>query len=236
MLEDLVNTGTLEMSAAPVQALAENPGWGDFLVNRILVAAAVLLVLFTLKDIIKLLPSILACLDRARANASLEHSLSLARTRNLIALEMILPFCLIADRFSLYEPSFSRIIPDEAGIAVTAGAFIAYLLLRKMLFLLFRPLKMSSEAAGTVHHTSYNYFIAMTVLMMLTTGILTAFHCPDNVARAILLCLTAASFLFSLVRTGQILAYSYGTLSTFLYLCALELMPAGALVASAIVL
>lgn len=236
MLEDLIRTSTLEMSAVPIPPSAGGLAWGDLLVNRLIVVAAVFLFLITFRDIIRILPDLLDCIDRARANVSLEHSLNVARTRNLVAWEAALAFCLLADRYNLYSPGYWRFIPDQWSAPATIGILLVFLLVRLLLFILLKPVRVSQEGANTIHHTPYNYFIIATVLLLATAGILSIFHCSDQIIRSVLLWETAALYFLTLIRTGQIISYYCNTFATFLYLCALELLPAGLLIVSVVAL
>lgn len=236
MFEDIIKPGTLVMSTVPVPPAGGGPAWGDLLVNRISVVAAVFLFILTLRDIIRILPYLLACIDRARANVSLEHSLNVARTRNTVAWEAAFFFCLLADRYGLYSPGFMQIIPDGWIFPATVGVFLTFLLVRHLLFLLLKPVRISQEGANTIHHTPYNYFIISAAVLLATAGTLSAFHCPDHAIRTVLLWETAGLYFLTLIRTGQILNYYCNTFATFLYLCALELLPAGLLIASVAVL
>lgn len=236
MLEDIIKPGTLEMSAVPIPPSGLGLVWGDLLVNRLLVVAAVLLFLITFRDIIRILPDLLGCIDRARANVSLEHSLNVARTRNMIAWEAVLAFCLLADRYDLYSPGFWQFIPDQWSAPATIGALLAFLLVRHLLFVLLRPIRISQEGANTIHHTPYNYFIISTAVLLTTAGVMAVPHCPDHLIKSVLLWETAGLYFLTLIRTRQIISYYCTTFATFLYLCALELLPAGLLIASVVAL
>ena len=98
-MEEVFKGGTLDMSASPIPGLEALPAWGDLLTNRILAVVAVLVLLAGLPDLFRLVPHLLYGFDRSRGAAALEHSLGMARTRNLIALACVLPFCLMADRY-----------------------------------------------------------------------------------------------------------------------------------------
>lgn len=236
MLEDIIKPGTLVMSAVPVPSTGDALAWGDLLVNRISVVAAIFLFILTLRDIIRILPNLLACIDRARANVSLEHSLNIARTRNLVAWETAFIFCLLADRYSLYSPGIWQLIPDGWKLPATVGILLTFILVRHLLFLLLKPIRVSQEGANTIHHTAYNCFIIATAVLLATAGALSVFHCPDHAIRSVLLWETAGLYFLTLIRTGQILNYYCNTFATFLYLCALELLPAGLLIVSVVVL
>lgn len=233
---DIFIQGKLEMSAVPVQEAAQAMLWNDFLLNRVLVAAAVLIGIAGLRDLLRLLPELLYCFSRPRASVSLEYNTSVVRMRNTAALISILPFCLLADRFGLFRPELWSAVPEEWSAPATVGVFLAYLLLRTVCSALIRPPRLSGTAADAVRRSPWNYFILLTLLMLLTVGLLYIFRPSDTVVRITLYAETALFFLLSLLRSGQILASGFSGLTTILYLCGLELLPAAVLAACAVFL
>ena len=233
---DIFIQGKLEMSAVPVQEAAQVMLWDDFLLNRVLVVAAVLIGIAGLRDLLRLLPELLYCFSRPRASVSLEYNTSVVRMRNTAALISILPFCLLADRFGLFRPELWSAVPEEWSAPATVGVFLAYLLLRTVCSALIRPPRLSGTAADAVRRSPWNYFILLTLLMLLTVGLLYIFRPSDTVVRITLYAETALFFLLSLLRSGQILASGFSGLTTILYLCGLELLPAAALAAYAVFL
>ncbi len=233
---DIFIQGKLEMSAVPVQEAAQTMLWNDFLLNRVLVVAAVLIGIAGLRDLLRLLPELLYCFSRPRASVSLEYNTSVVRMRNTAALISILPFCLLADRFGLFRPELWSAVPEEWSAPATVGVFLAYLLLRTVCSALIRPPRLSGTAADAVRRSPWNYFILLTLLMLLTVGLLYIFRPSDTVVRITLYAETALFFLLSLLRSGQILASGFSGLTTILYLCGLELLPVAALAAYAVFL
>lgn len=233
---DIFIQGKLEMSAVPVQEAAQAMLWDDFLLNRVLVVAAVLIGIAGLRDLLRLLPELLYCFSRPRASVSLEYNTSVVRMRNTAALISILPFCLLADRFGLFRPELWSAVPEEWSAPATVGVFLAYLLLRTVCSALIRPPRLSGTAADAVRRSPWNYFILLTLLMLLSVGLLYIFRPSDTVVRITLYAETALFFLLSLLRSGQILASGFSGLTTILYLCSLELLPAAALAAYAVFL
>lgn len=233
---DIFIQGKLEMSAVPVQEAAQTMLWNDFLLNRVLVVAAVLIGIAGLRDLLRLLPELLYCFSRPRASVSLEYNTSVVRMRNTAALISILPFCLLADRFGLFRPELWSAVPEEWSAPATVGVFLAYLLLRTVCSALIRPPRLSGTAADAVRRSPWNYFILLTLLMLLSVGLLYIFRPSDTVVRITLYAETALFFLLSLLRSGQILASGFSGLTTILYLCGLELLPAAALAACAVFL
>ncbi|MBQ9659659.1 MAG: hypothetical protein IJV37_00135 [Bacteroidales bacterium] len=230
-MEELFRSGTLEMSSSPLASLAAGPAWSDLLTNRILAVLAIALLVLSLPDIFRLTPYLVYAYGRARGAAELEHSLGIARSRTATTLLLILPFCLIADRYALIRPNFFSGIPALWLSVATVGLFISYLLLRELCYLLLHPRKLNAEQTHVLKRNPYNYFIPMTALMLLSGVFFALTRCPDDTARSILRWEIAAVSVFCLLRSGQFLSGHCSGFATFLYLCGLEIVPASALVA-----
>lgn len=233
---ELFKQGRLEMSAAPLPELQSPAEWNDLLPNKIAIVLSVVLVLVYLKDIIRLIPPLLYALDRKRGGESLEYNVSAARMRNTVALIYTLPFCLIADYCGAYRPGFWSMVPPEWSSAATLGVMLAYFLLRRLCYAAIRPGKMSAESLTTLKHSLYNYFIVLVSVAVPTIGILPLFSVREDIISTVFLALTGLAFAFATVRAWQILKSRRSPLPTILYLCGLEILPAAAVVASAVLL
>lgn len=230
-MDEVFRSGTLNMSASPYDGLAADPLWTDILMNRILAVAAVALMMIHLRDLLRLLPHLRYSYNRVRGAESLEHSLGMARLRNLVALSFSLPFCLILDRFAVLQPAFWEAVPPAWSAPATVGFVAAYVLLRGLIHAGFHPRRLSGEVAKTLRHNQYNYLLLLVPLMLLITAVAMATHMDDALARSVLRGLLAAVWAFATLRSGQILI-AHGTgFSTILYLCGLEILPAALLVA-----
>ena len=236
MILDVFTQGALEMSGTPIEPIASQAMWGDLLVNRILAAVAIVILIIDLTDIFDLFPHIKDCIIRSRGNISLEHSVSIARSRNFAAAALALPFCLVADRFRLYNPAFWQHIPQGWSAPATIGVLVALVLLMAIIYALTPLRHMSSEDSEAMHRSSFTYFIVLSIIVLATVGIMYLCKKDDSVIRSWIYWETGIVYLFSLLRAGQILAADYSGLGTFLYLCALKILAPGILVASAFVL
>lgn len=233
---ELFRQGRLEMSTAPLPEFQTPAEWNNLLPNKIAIVLSVVLVLIYLKDIIRLIPPLLYALDRKRGGESLEYNVSAARMRNTVALIYTLPFCLIADYCGAYRPGFWSMVPPEWSSAATLGVMLAYFLLRRLCYAAIRPGKMSAESLATLKHSLYNYFIALVSVAVPTIGILPLFSVREDIISTVFLALTGLAFAFATVRAWQILKSRRSPLPTILYLCGLEILPAAAVVASAVLL
>ena len=229
-MPDLFKGGTLDMSTSPLEAAAGTPLWGDCIVNHVAVVVTLVLIIIELTDIIRLYPSLLRCLQRWKGNLELEHSVSLARTRNTVALVAAMAFCLIADRWELVAPSFKMSLPQVWQLPVTAGLLAGAALLRRLLFFATKYRSKTSEFASAFRHIVFNYLILMVSVLLVAVLVLVPLKVPQTTVSSIMYAIVGMFILLHLVRTGQFLSSRCGTLATILYLCALEILPLGILI------
>lgn len=235
MLAEVFIRGTLELPVDPVPLVSDGALWSGCLFNRIAIAVAIVAVMVDIQDMFDLVPSFKDCLVRARGNIGLEHTVSLARSRNMCAWVMAIPFCLVADRFGLYCSRWMQALPAGWSLAAVMGLLLFFVLLDSLVFLLMRPKRLGGEVAQAVKRCTYTYFIIMTVLILVTVGILALVGAPDLLVRKVIYWEMAGFFLFSLLRSGQILAARFSGLSTILYLCGLKILPVAVIVAGAVI-
>ena len=236
-MEELFRSGTLDMSASPLAGLEGSllPLWGDVLTNRILAVVAVVLLVAALPDLFRLMPHLLFCYDRSRGAVSLQHSLSVARTRDMVAHAFVMAMALVADRFALLDADFLRQVPAGWHAPATIGLVAAFLFVRLLCHLTLRPRRLNGEEAAALKGNLYNYVIPMAVIALMTIGILTLARVPDALIRRVLIGECAVLWAFFLLRSGQILATRCAGFSTILYLCGLEILPTALLTALVVV-
>ena len=229
-MPELFYQGTLQMSTSPLTQAASGLLWSEILVNRIAVIVALVLLVIEIRDIILLAPSLFRGLVIWKANVELEHSVNLSRTRNTVALVSAVLFCIIADRYSLFDPSWRAIAPAGLQLALTAAIIVGFVFIRDIFYLISPLRSRTSEFACTVRHAIYNYFILYVLLALVSTVLLEAFGAPAAVGRVVLIVEAAVAYLIDITRTAQILSSRYGVFPTILNLCALELLPLGILI------
>ena len=161
----------------------------------------------------------------------LEHSLGLSRTGNGAALVYLLPLCITIDRYAAARPDFWSAIPPQWSLAATTGMTVAALLLRRLCYVLFRPRQLSGESFSAILNNPYTYLLLAAPILFLTMGAIAIFHLPAMVGWHLILAELGLAWLFAIVRSGQILSKRCSGLSTFLYLCGLEFLPAAIMVA-----
>lgn len=232
--DTLVLSGRLLLPGSPSAAVASAPA-GEPLVFTLLVAISVILLILLARPFLELLPSLADSIFRARGSTALENSVRQSRDRSLIALALLLPLLLLAYRYRLYDPQWVRDLSPSLRLGAIAAVLAGWLILRQLLYVWLRP-RRRYDFYSLAHRSGYTFFILLMMLMILTAGILAIFGSNDFTVRSFLYIEMAVLYLLFLIRRSQILSLSCSHLLSFLYLCALDLIPTGLLIVSAAVL
>ena len=205
------------------------------MVFNIAVLVAFIIMLLFLRRLADIVPSLLACMIRWKENVNLEASVKLSRNRDDLALAMIIPFCLVAYRYGLYSPGFMDGLSENAVLGLYFVVFFSYLLLRFMAAMTFRPHKMSKKVFMTAVKSSSSFFIICTLIMLAAGGLMSFLDVPDSAVRSAMLWVSAVIYALCIIRKTQIFSTSCSVFIAFLYLCALEMIPTGILIVSAMI-
>ena len=197
---------------------------------------SLLIIITLLRRLVNIYPSLLACLIRWKESVNLEMSVKLSRDRNILAIALVIPFCLTIFRFNVYSPSFMQGLSEPAGLGITIGIFISYILLRHACAVLFRSKKSRKSTFSISVAAARTFFIILTLLLLAMGGIMSFVGAEQQTIKDAMIWVSGAIYLIFILRRTQIFASSYNFFTVFLYLCALEIIPTGALVASAMIL
>ena len=197
---------------------------------------SLIIIITLLRRLVNIFPSLLACLIRWKESVNLEMSVKLSRDRNILAVALIIPFCLTVFHFGLYRPSFMENFSQAAGLGTTIGIFAIYLLLRRTLTAICASRKSRKPAFSTSVAAGRTFFIILTLLLLAIGGIMSFIGSDFNIIKDAMIWVSGAIYLLFLLRRIQIFASSYNFFTVFLYLCALEIIPTGVLVTSAMIL
>ncbi len=203
---------------------------------NILAFISVIILITVLKRLVNIFPSLVACLIRWKESVNLEASVKNSYDRDVIAVSMIMPFCLTADRFRLYDPSFMNGMNENIHICITFGIFIGYLVVRRMASLMVSSHRDKKRIYSTAEKAAYTIFIILTLLLVTVGGVLSFLNVNPETTRNAMLWISAFTYALFLFRKLQIFSSSFSILTSFLYLCALEFIPTGLLIASVFVL
>ena len=196
---------------------------------------SVLAIMALLKTFVGVFPSILAATIRWKESINIESSVRLSRDRDLTAIAMTLPFCLTAFTFRLYNPDFIANLPDNARLWAIIGVVLSYIFIRKIVAIAVHPHKASKQASVAATKSANTFFILLTLVLLLVGSICSFFNASPNGIRLACLWLSALIYGLYLIRKLQIFASSCSLFVAFLYLCALEILPTGILVATDVI-
>ena len=229
--------GKLEMpeSISPGAAAAA-PAWSDYPANSITIIVFTFLALITLRSFLNILPLLLDSFSRWKGCMTIDASVRLKSDRNLLGYICILPISLVADRFGLFTVGILDLIPAEWHLAGTFGVIIAWLLLRRIFYFICSARTRRAETFRTAHMSMLNFLILMAGAMIIIAGIISFTEISEEIGRTVLIYVAGAVYLVGVLRESQILASFCSQIQTFLYLCALEFIPTGALVVANILL
>ncbi len=205
------------------------------LLFTILTVVFVLGFLIFLPRLVDLAPLLFDSLFRARGSVSLENSVRYSNDRRLIATLFLIPATLLVYRYRLWDASFLQGMSEGWRLMCLIGIFSAFFLFRLFMYAILKP-RRNRDFYRLSRRTSYTYFILLVILTLLTAGILALIGCNDLLIKKVLIIEMAFIYGIFFFRRAQILALFCNPLRTFLYLCALEILPTAALVVSTILL
>ena len=197
---------------------------------------SLLIIITLLRRLVNIYPSLMACLIRWKESVNLEMSVKLSRDRDILAIALIIPFCLTVFHFGLYRPSFMDNFSQAAGLCITIGIFIVYILLRLALTSVCRSKGSRKSAYSTSVAAGRTFFIILALLLMAVGGTMSFIGSDLHTTKGAMIWVSGAIYMLFLLRRTQIFASSYNFLTVFLYLCALEIIPTGVLITSAMIL
>ena len=229
-------SGSLVIPLPGEAAQAAVPGWGNYPVNYLLVILSILFFLLSLGRLVNIFPTLIRSLSRGKEVLNLEDSMGLLRDRNSMALVLIVPFCLVASRYPLYTPAFLGWLPPGWRTVGIIGVFLLYLLLRWILVRTVPHRGVNNDSWMIAYRSADNYFILAVLLLTGLCGLLSLLGVEDLTIRTVAYYILGLSYLLFVLRRTQILAYSCNHFKAFLYLCALEILPAALLVVSGVLL
>lgn len=230
-------SGILRMQEEATRGfVGEELSWSDYPVNAILVTIFTLLALLSLRSLLSIFPKLLDSLSRWKACVNIDASIQTKSDRNDLGLVYTIPIALLVDRYDLMPMQVMDFIPESLhGLAFT-GLAVVWLLLRHILFALMSTRTRRLETFRTAYLSFFNYWILMGFLMVITGALASVVGIQDATISKVLLYELAVLYAIAFLRKSQILRSYCNPFVTFLYLCGLEILPTGALIAGAILL
>lgn len=231
-VEDAFLSGTLEMSNSVDQFAKEIESSDP---ASVIISVALMMVtvgfLTNVGNFAKLMPKLSGSLINKNIGFNLEHNDRSVKSRSLLALLLAFPLSLEADKFGLTRLSFLGEIGHVWRSLLLFAALIVFFLLRKLIATMPRPRRCSLDVWKSVSDGWLSNFVMFAILAV-TFGLL-VYICnwPPKLYCTVSALIFAFFLALSLLKNYQILREYCSVLGSILYLCALEFLPTGALVA-----
>ena len=207
----------------------------DCISFKIVLALGLIFFLLIIRTFVGVMPSLMATVIRWKESLNLEASVKLSRDRNTVAACAGIFFCLTMIRYDVYDLKCLQNVGLNAHFWILIGIFCLFIAIRTFIEHTIRPRRIQAKSYVAVVRVSYSFFIVLTMLLLLTSGIATVFDISLEHTRNAILWISALTYLLHLIRKLQILSSSCSIFAGFLYLCALEILPTGVLIASAVI-
>lgn len=235
-VEEAFPGSELCVSSEAPEASPQMYRWSSSPVNSTVVVLLVILSIVFLRNILSSIVPIAGCYTRPRGVYNLESNLRSVKDRNIFAILMVLPFTMMLSGYRIWNPRFASGLTDELHLAVTTGAFIAAAFFRYLLTTQLRGRRTNIESFNNANRFTYTHFIVLVIVMLATAGILSISGAGFVVSRRILLWVMAVMGVILIIRKINIFNYFCSPFASFLYLCGLEILPAGLFAAAAVLL
>ena len=192
-------------------------------------------VLISLRTFLSIMPSLVACILRAKENINLEESARLVRERNVVYLVLLVPAAIAISWYNLWcIDVFDTWLP-EFRFLITVGMIGAGVGMKVLLARLMEPRGVNRKLYNAVKFSFRNFSVTATLLCLVTIGTMSLFGADDESIKSVTLCVAGGVYVIYLLRKLQIIASFRDIFSSILYLCALELLPTGIIVAAGVI-
>lgn len=230
--------GDLVMSNIPSEAVARSSmvSWSGDTINEVLIITFTILCILSLRRIVEVLPYIFKGISRLKWIENLEDSMRLSRERNTSAAILSIPLCLIFSRYEMYSPDIIEGLPPGLKTLAIIGAFLAYFIIRVIIKCSVNRHKADSSSFQAAFRCWDNFIILATTLLISADAFLYISKADLTTFQNVSYYITGFAGIVYLLREFQFLTKTCNQLAAFLYLCTLEILPAGLLVASAVLL
>ncbi len=196
-----------------------------------LIAAVTLPVLMSVGDVVDMSPTLLGCILRAKENINLYNNMRMRRTRIRLSVACIPAVIVVLSRYPELHPFITE---SSWGMQLfhTALIVLGYILSRILSKLIFCQRSIRTPDFQCAAQVSFTFTVIGAIVLFFIFGIMKVIGIENaSVASAIQWAIGIVYFVF-IVREYQVFTAHRGYLSSFLYLCALEVLPAAMLVAS----
>lgn len=232
-VEEAFKTGALMMPEDVTQAAATlERVWSSWPLNSWLIVISALLIAFNLGNFYRIGEHLAKGMTRWRWNNTIEASIQVSRTRDTLALLMVIPACLIISRYEIFSADAMRLCPEKWRTGAVIGVFILWAVLRLVISRTLAARLRSSGNFETAFKYDRTFFIVLVAVILAVVGVCAVFDVPDSAVRRCMAIVAVVMYLVFIFNKGEILSSSFHPFTTFLYLCTLEFLPLGLLIAA----
>ena len=207
--------GILRMSSHPYVAEGNVLFWLENPLNCTLLCAEALLLLLVVKDLIQVYGFIGACMWHSKSLVTIEHNLRYARIRDKVALCTLPLLVMEFSGMGMLGMTLPRIL------AVLFGYYIA----RRLLYAVVKRGKVPMEVWLASRNAPNVFVVMLASLWVATMAVMLSAGVSHAVVEQVMLIELGAVAFICLNRQFGILKLQCGSFRSFLYLCALEILP-----------
>ncbi|MCD8313029.1 MAG: hypothetical protein LUC24_02610 [Bacteroidales bacterium] len=197
---------------------------------NILAILSVVLIICIIPRFINVIPSALRAIFKWKESVSIEYNVKLCRDRNIVYASLLIPACLMLDRYLPSFPRFMTSLHPALHLLVTFAILLVYTRLRAIMARLCK--KPKTDSLGyTAAIRLWRSVICIAVPICLATAAVMGFaHSSAEIVKTVVFYEIILFYILLTVREWEILKHYCSVLTTFLYLCALEILPAAFIV------
>lgn len=159
----------------------------DCISFKITLAIGLIFFLLIIRTFVGLVPSLMATVIRWKESLNLEASVKLSRDRNTVAACAAIFFCLTMITYDIYDLKCLQTLGADSHFWVLIGIFCLFVAIRTFIEHTIRPRRIQTKSYMAVVRVSYSFFIVLTMLLLLMSGIATVSNMnPEHTKNAIL--------------------------------------------------
>lgn len=224
--------GSLPSGEETVQAVQAADLWGTSSLNWGLMALCIILILLFLRRFISVIPYVAGGMARWREIVTMEGNMRLSRERDSVAAIAVLITCVCISRLDLFQAQFIHALAPGIRTLAVVGTVLAALLVRGLIIMALPSRRMRGDTAKAAGRAAYNLIILISAWLIILTVIYSISAQYIGFSRKAAIIGSGVLWFVFLFRKYQIMVSDDGHFIAFLYLCAVEILPAVMLVVS----
>ena len=209
---------------------------GDIGQTTLTVATGVSVLAFlpVLTQFVNLSPGLWTSLFRTAACIRMEDSKKVQHSRDIVFCACLPALVTEVWAYGLYSREWMEMLHEPFRLLATAGAVLGYMALRAAAGHAMPRKRYSTKVCDAWRGCPKNFWILLTSMLFMASAALCVSGAGPALSKTIMYCMTGLLYALFLIRRFQIFACDSNYLTAILYLCALEILPTGLLLATAV--